>query len=167
MFVSTMLVWLMTRRFCPDPTNNGGACLMWVSKVDIKDGYSKIKCNCLIERERLQYDIWWDNKLYGKRIPWNHMWTSFLPPTTKLRQCNVFTPVCDSVHGGLCPGGSLSRRGFSVRGYLSGGGVCVQVGLCQGDPPPPYGYVRPVCILMECILVKIVQFLQSEGRIED
>ena len=36
---------------------------------------------------------------------------------TKLRQGNVFTPVCDSVHRGrslsggvLCPGGSLSGR---------------------------------------------------------
>ena len=50
----------------------------------------------------------------------------FLPPATKLRQGNVFTPVCDSVQarslsrgvsvqegslsGGLCPGGSLSGR---------------------------------------------------------
>ena len=25
----------------------------------------------------------------------------FLPPATKLRQCNVFTPVCDSVHRGV------------------------------------------------------------------
>ena len=45
----------------------------------------------------------------------------FLPPATKLREGNVFTPVCHSVHrrvsvqgisvqGGLCPGGSLSGR---------------------------------------------------------
>ena len=47
-----------------------------------------------------------------------------LPPAIKLRQGNVFTPVCNSVHGGgslshdqgglrlggLCPGGSLSGR---------------------------------------------------------
>ena len=47
-----------------------------------------------------------------------------LPPATKLREGNVFTPVCDSVHGrGVCPGG-----------------------LCQGDPPP-YGNVRAVRIL--------------------
>ena len=26
----------------------------------------------------------------------------FLPPATKLRQGNVFTPVCHSVHGGVC-----------------------------------------------------------------
>ena len=41
----------------------------------------------------------------------------YLPPATQLRQGNVFTPVCDSVHrggsvqeGGLCPGGSLPGR---------------------------------------------------------
>ena len=72
-----------------------------------------------------------------------------LQPAT--RQGNIFTPVCDSVHGGvsvqgrgLCPGGgvsvqgegSLSRGGF--RGSLSGvsqgvslsRGVSVQGGLC-------------------------------------
>ena len=41
-----------------------------------------------------------------------------------------------SMVGGLCPGGSLSR------------GISVQGGLCQG-------YVRAVCILLECILVPI------------
>ena len=47
---------------------------------------------------------------------------TFLPPATKLRQGNVFTPVCDSVQGGGIPvqGGSL---------YM---GVCVQGGLCPG-----------------------------------
>ena len=50
-----------------------------------------------------------------------------LPSATKLRQGNVFTPVCDSVHrGGLCPGRSLSR------GSLSMGDLCPGV-LCQGD----------------------------------
>ena len=39
-----------------------------------------------------------------------------LPPAKKLREGDVFTPVCDSVHGGqsLCPRGSLSR-GVSVQ----------------------------------------------------
>ena len=50
-----------------------------------------------------------------------------LPPATKLRQGNVFTPVCDSVHGGVSvpagttdhiTGGSLSR-GVSVQGGVS------------------------------------------------
>ena len=41
---------------------------------------------------------------------------------TKLTEGNVFTPVCDSVHGG---------RGVSVRGSLSWG-VSVQMGLYPG-----------------------------------
>ena len=51
----------------------------------------------------------------------------FYRPQRSLRQGNVFTPVCDSVHrrGGLCPSG----RGVCLgRGYLSQGV------LCQGDP---------------------------------
>ena len=79
---------------------------------------------------------------------------TYLPPATKLRQGNVFTPVCDSVHregglclGGLCPGpgwisvwgGALSRQGsvggVSVQEGLCPEGVSVQGGLCQGDPP--------------------------------
>ena len=68
----------------------------------------------------------------------------FLPPATKLRQGNVFTPVCDSVHrgisvpacttghmfkgvsvwGDLCPGGSLFRKGdLCPDGSLSCGGL--------------------------------------------
>ena len=42
--------------------------------------------------------------------------------------------------GGLCPGGLCAR-----------GGVSVQGGLCQGDPP--YGKEQAVRILLECILV--------------
>ena len=43
-------------------------------------------------------------------------------PQTKLREGNVFTPVCDSVHrGGVSvQGGSLSGGSLS-RGSLSGG----------------------------------------------
>ena len=47
----------------------------------------------------------------------------FLPPATKLWQGNVFTPVCDSVHG---EGGSLSR----------GGVLCPEGGLCPGGLCP-------------------------------
>ena len=32
---------------------------------------------------------------------------------------------------------------------FTGAGVSVQGGLCQGDPPPPYGYVRVLRILVE------------------
>ena len=48
------------------------------------------------------------------------------------------------VQGGLCPGGSLSRE------------VSVQGGLCPGgslSKRTPYGNVRAVRILLECILV--------------
>ena len=55
--------------------------------------------------------------------------TVFLPPATKLRQGNVFTPVCDSVHRGR--GGALSGRGYLSRVSLSRwNGVSVQGGLC-------------------------------------
>ena len=67
-----------------------------------------------------------------------------LPPATKLRQGNVFTPVCDSVHwnslsqhapqvtwpGGLCPGRSLSRDGLCPGGPCLGG-LCAGGTLCR------------------------------------
>ena len=84
----------------------------------------------------------------------NSFWFSvLLPPTTKLRQSNVFAHVCDSVHrgvsvqgslspGGLCPGprgplsrsrGSLSRsRGVSVQGSLCLGALCPGRSLSRG-----------------------------------
>ena len=78
--------------------------------------------------------------------------------------------------GGLCPGvsvrGDLHLGEVSVQGFLSGGslswGLCtggfsvqevsVQGGLCQRDPL--YGYLRPVLILLGCIL--FAMYLQSE-----
>ena len=65
--------------------------------------------------------------------------TKFLLPATKSQQGNVFTPVCDSVHGG----GSLSK------------GVSVQ-GVCQGDPPATIQLHVVVHILLESILVTSV-----------
>ena len=67
--------------------------------------------------------------------------------------------------GGLCPRTVSVGGGVSVRGYLSGWSVSKWVP--DRGPPPLYGYVRAVCILLACILVKIVQFLESAGRIED
>ena len=85
--------------------------------------------------------------------------SSFYRPQTKLWEGNVFTPVCDSVHGGvslsrvslcpgwvsvqgalypwgLCPGGSLSRgvsvQGVSVQGVSVQGGGSVQGVSVQG-----------------------------------
>ena len=49
--------------------------------------------------------------------------------TTKLWQGYVFTPVCDSVHGG-----SICLGGVSVKGGLCPWGVPAEGGLCQGDP---------------------------------
>ena len=53
-----------------------------------------------------------------------------LPPTTKLRQANVFTPVCDSVRGG----------GVSVK-EVSDLEVSVQRGLCPGSLCQGIGYL--------------------------
>ena len=73
---------------------------------------------------------------------------SYVPPATKLRQGNVFTPVGHSVH-----------RGVSVpactTGHMTGGGLCPGKGglsLLLGRPPM-YGNERAVRILPECILV--------------
>ena len=73
---------------------------------------------------------------------------------TKLREGNVFTRVCDSIHreGGLCPGGSLSSESLS-REVSVQGGLCLGGSLLGGPPLPPYGYMWVVCILLECILV--------------
>ena len=65
-----------------------------------------------------------------------------LPLIMKLQEGYVFTPVCVSVQGGLCAGGSLSRRvavqAVSVKGGLcarkvSVQGVSAEVGLCPGS----------------------------------
>ena len=60
-----------------------------------------------------------------------------LPPATSLRQGNVYTPVCDSVHRRISVWGSLFERGLCLR-EVSVWGVSVQgglskSGLCQGD----------------------------------
>ena len=79
--------------------------------------------------------------------------------------------------GGLCRGGSLSRESLS-RGSLSSR-VSVQGSLCprgvsvwgslsrevsvRKTPPHTVGYVRTVCILLECILV-IHFFHKDSGK---
>ena len=67
---------------------------------------------------------------------------SLLQPATKLRQGNVFTPVCNSVHRGVsvpaCTTGHITRgslsRGTSVQGSLSRGSLSRESlgGLCLG-----------------------------------
>ena len=94
---------------------------------------------------------------------------TFLSPANEVCEGNVFTGGL-SVHkgvsvqgrgvfvqgwGGLCPEkGGLCPGGVWQGGSLSGG-LSVQGGLCQGNPPP-YGYVRAVRILLDCILVVIL-----------
>ena len=63
---------------------------------------------------------------------------NLLLPAMKLRQGNVFTPLCDSVHrGGSLPRGSLCPGGVSVQGRsLSSGslsGGFLSGGLCPGE----------------------------------
>ena len=63
---------------------------------------------------------------------------SFCRPQTKFGQGNIFTPVCHSVHRGVClKGGSATRGGCMQR-------VCLQGGLPPGEglgrPPSPIGY---------------------------
>ena len=56
--------------------------------------------------------------------------------------------------GGVCPGGfflqGVSVQGVSVQGD-SVQGVYVQGGLCQGYRPP-YGNIRAIRVLLECIV---------------
>ena len=75
----------------------------------------------------------------------NPIFGMFLPPATKLGQGNVFTSVCDSVHGGggwrawqgACmvgrhawPGGCVVRGACMARGACVVKGACVARGAC-------------------------------------
>ena len=70
--------------------------------------------------------------ILAKFVPQRRQGNSLLlPPATKLRQGNVFTPVVILFGGGgsLCPGvsvqwGSLSSGGLCPVGFLSSGGLC-------------------------------------------
>ena len=75
-------------------------------------------------------------------------------PQMKLREGNVFTGVCDSVHRGM-PG---PRGGYLVFGgwYLVLGGVWSR-GVPGGDPPG-WPLLRVVRILLECILLVLLNF---------
>ena len=81
----------------------------------------------------------------------------WLPGPMFLLGWGVSVPGPTFLPGGLCPGGSLSRRVSVQRG------VSVQGGLCQGDPPPrqrPHLYSKEwvVRILLEFFLV--LKFLE-------
>ena len=66
----------------------------------------------------------------------------FLPPATKLREGNSFTPVCDSVHRGVSVQGGVSAQGGSLskgEGSLSKGEGSLSKGegsLSKGDLCP-------------------------------
>ena len=94
--------------------------------------------------------VWYSRMSGGGRKDQRVLYNNNYRPQTKLREGNVFTPVCHSVRkGGLCPGevsvwGSLSRGvsvpactiGHMTRWSLSRrvpvrGGFCPR-GLCPG-----------------------------------
>ena len=80
-------------------------------------------------------------------------------PQTKLRKGNVFTPVCDSVHGGggmRGGGGACVARGACMVGGMHGKGACI-AGDVHGRGGHAWQKRRPLQrtgrILLECILV--------------
>ena len=98
-------------------------------------------------------------------------------PKRSFGQGNVFTCVCDSVNrGGVCLeggvppifflGGVCLKGGFlQIFGGGGGGGVCLEGGFLQifaggGVLPRNTVNVRPVRILLECILVvnKVIRY---------
>ena len=87
-----------------------------------------------------------------------------LPSATKLRQGNVFTPVCHSVHGGCLPQCMLGytppqadtpRADTSPGRHLQQTPPWEDTPLGQTPPPLPSRRLlqRTVRILLECILV--------------
>ena len=94
----------------------------------------------------------------------------FYRPQTKLREGNVFTGVCDSVHGGVPgPGGAWSRGGVCSQGGAWSRGVSAPGGVCsRGDPggdPPGRLLLRAVRILLECILVFLIKTLGTHHHL--
>ena len=88
---------------------------------------------------------------------------SYLPPATKLRQGNVFTPVCDSVHRGGGVSVPACTTGHMTRGVSVLGGASLSRGGLSRETPytetPSYGNERAVRILLECILVLYIHNL--------
>ena len=80
-------------------------------------------------------------------IPTNH--GEYLQPATKLRQGNVFTPVCHSVHRG----GWVSVPACTT-GHMTGGGVLsggsLTAGLCLGGLCPGRSLFRGLCPVHLC-----------------
>ena len=90
-----------------------------------------------------------------------------LPSAKEVAEGNVFTAVCDSVQGGLCPGGLCPGAVVSVEGGgLCRGGWSLFGGLCHRILPPttPYGNMRVVRILLECILIIFCLMLSQQQK---
>ena len=79
----------------------------------------------------------------------------FLPPATKLRQGNFFTPGCHSVHrGGVCHTHSSGIRDRHPPGQTPPGQTHPLRSACWDTV-----HKRAVHILLECILVYIIKTL--------
>ena len=104
-------------------------------------------------------------------------------PKRSFGQGNIFTPVCHSVHRGECSrycfnfGGGAPDFALIFRGVFFGGGILggsskFSGGYFGGVGPPNFGgvlhwnmaNVRPVHILLECILVSQVSVIYSVHR---
>ena len=80
-------------------------------------------------------------------IPTNH--GEYLQPATKLRQGNVFTPVCHSVHrGGWVSVPACTPGHMTGGGVLSGGSLTA--GLCLGGLCPGRSLFRGLCPVHLC-----------------
>ena len=82
------------------------------------EGLKSLKCQnfvylCVFICNKTFYHLFENPKPYKRSSPVNDFLQEYLPPATKLRQGNVFTPVCHSVHRRLSVSGP--------RGYLPGG----------------------------------------------
>ena len=93
--------------------------------------------------------------------------TAFYRPQTKLREGNVFTPVCDSVQGGGCIQ-ACSGQGCTSHRQIPHGktpprhtppwaDIPGQTFPGRHPPSPRRALKRAVRILLECILFRIVE----------
>ena len=85
-------------------------------------------------------------------------------PQTKLRKCNVFTPVCDSVQGGRDVHTSCRHTPHPPLGRPAP----TDTHTARQTPPHPRPLQWTVCTLLECILVlknSLLMFTDRKGRL--
>ena len=76
------------------------------------------------------------------------------PLLSKTNLFHSFLSVTTEVCGGMFSQVFVHAGEVSVQwDVCPGGSLCPEVGVCQGQPPPPYGKERVVRILLQCILV--------------